>query len=285
MASHFEDEYPRLSDYELIAKIAEINEPMKWSDQSLNDWQKAERMTERYKKMYRPGMRIELIEMGDDSQKIPSGTRGTVIGVDDIGNIMMKWDNGRSLSLIPGEDSFQTLTPEQCYEEKLKKMQDDFINAVNHEVIPKINWKEFAEAQAKNDSYYTAGILKNLHAAFVEAYGSDSLSSEMGMVQIPALINANDGKIYPALVFIDTESSGEHWGTTFFSPRGIFEQNDVDYPSEDRAFMRSLVPYNYYYTPVYEHDIHVNWDECPAEISGILLSVNGEDHTESQDFQ
>lgn len=38
------------------------------------------------------------------------------------------------------------------------------------------------------------------------------------------------------------------------------------------------------YTPVYEHDINVNWDERPAEISSILLSVNGENHTEGQNF-
>lgn len=67
--------------------------------------------------------------------------------------------------------SFQTLTPEQIYEEKLEKMHNDFINAVNHEVIPKINWKEFAEAQAVKDNSYAAGILAELH----NAYGCDRL--------------------------------------------------------------------------------------------------------------
>ena len=84
----------------------------------MNDWDKAARTAERIKKLYPPGTRIELIEMGDDPQKIPEGTRGTVVGVDDIGDVLMKWDNGRSLSLIPGEDRFRTLTPEECLTEK-----------------------------------------------------------------------------------------------------------------------------------------------------------------------
>jgi hypothetical protein len=34
----------------------------------------------------------------------PVGTRGTVIGVDDIGSIIVKWDNGSGLHIVYGED-------------------------------------------------------------------------------------------------------------------------------------------------------------------------------------
>ena len=52
---------------------------------------------------YTPGTRVELVEM-DDFQGPPPGTKGTVTGVDDIGSIMVHWDNGSSLSVIYGED-------------------------------------------------------------------------------------------------------------------------------------------------------------------------------------
>ena len=38
-----------------------------------------------------------------------SGTNGTIIGVDDIGSVMVKWDNGRTLNLLPDEDKFHTI--------------------------------------------------------------------------------------------------------------------------------------------------------------------------------
>ena len=67
---------------------------------------------------YPPGTRLELISMGNDPRPIPPGTRGTVLGVDDAGSIMMWWDNGRSLSLIPGEDAFRKLTLQEISEEQ-----------------------------------------------------------------------------------------------------------------------------------------------------------------------
>ena len=53
---------------------------------------------------YKPGLRVELTRM-DDVQAPPIGTRGTVIGVDDIGSIMVRWDNGSGLSVVYGEDA------------------------------------------------------------------------------------------------------------------------------------------------------------------------------------
>ena len=52
---------------------------------------------------FKPGTRVELVRM-DDVQAPPIGTRGTVIGVDDIGSIMVAWDNGSGLSVAFGED-------------------------------------------------------------------------------------------------------------------------------------------------------------------------------------
>lgn len=49
------------------------------------------------------GTRVELVQM-DDVQAPPIGTKGTVLGVDDIGSIMVRWDNGSSLSVVYGED-------------------------------------------------------------------------------------------------------------------------------------------------------------------------------------
>ena len=40
----------------------------------------------------------------DDIQAPMIGTKGTVIGVDDIGSIMVSWDTGSNLSVVFGED-------------------------------------------------------------------------------------------------------------------------------------------------------------------------------------
>lgn len=52
---------------------------------------------------YPAGCRVELLRM-DDIQAPVIGTKGTVIGVDDIGSIMVSWDTGSSLSVVYGED-------------------------------------------------------------------------------------------------------------------------------------------------------------------------------------
>ena len=55
---------------------------------------------------YPHGTRVELLSM-DDPQAPPTGTRGEVMGVDDAGQLLVQWETGSSLSLIPGIDSFR----------------------------------------------------------------------------------------------------------------------------------------------------------------------------------
>ena len=56
-------------------------------------------IVEKLKKEFPKGTRVQLVEM-DDIQAPPIGTKGTVIGIDDIGSIMVAWDNGSSLNVV-----------------------------------------------------------------------------------------------------------------------------------------------------------------------------------------
>ena len=49
--------------------------------------------------------RIKCIFMNDPNP-IPKDTKGTVQSIDDIGTLHVKWDNGRTLGIVPHEDIF-----------------------------------------------------------------------------------------------------------------------------------------------------------------------------------
>lgn len=57
---------------------------------------------DRLRDLYTPGSRVCLDWM-DDKQAPPLGSFGTVLGVDDMGSIMVQWDNGSMLSVVYGE--------------------------------------------------------------------------------------------------------------------------------------------------------------------------------------
>ena len=117
----------------------------------MSEFDRLEKQAKILKERYKPGMRIELIHMGSDPQPIPDGTRGTVVGVDDIGSIMMKWDNNRSLSLIYGEDNFRVLTPEEAYAERYEKLNRQFLEKLNSDVFSKVNLGELKKSYDAGD--------------------------------------------------------------------------------------------------------------------------------------
>ena len=58
---------------------------------------------------YPKGARVELVWM-DDPHAPPIGTKGTVIGVDDIASLIIVWDNGSHLNAAYGEDIVRLLS-------------------------------------------------------------------------------------------------------------------------------------------------------------------------------
>lgn len=65
---------------------------------------------EHIRQMYPKGTRIRLTEM-EGEEKLPCGTEGTVINVDDMGQIHVAWETGSSLALIPELDRFEAISP------------------------------------------------------------------------------------------------------------------------------------------------------------------------------
>ena len=57
---------------------------------------------------YKKGTRIKLIKMSYE-EPVNSGTLGTIYGIDDLGQIIIEWDCGSELSLIPKLDEFEIL--------------------------------------------------------------------------------------------------------------------------------------------------------------------------------
>ena len=63
----------------------------------------SEKELERIRRDYPVGTIIELIEMSDKFAP-PAGTLGEIEGVDDLGDILVRWQSGSNLKVILSED-------------------------------------------------------------------------------------------------------------------------------------------------------------------------------------
>ncbi|WP_067783045.1 DUF4314 domain-containing protein [Actinomyces vulturis] len=52
------------------------------------------------------GRRVRLDDTSDPYTTLTPGTEGTINHVDDLGTLHVAWDNGSTLGLVPGEDSY-----------------------------------------------------------------------------------------------------------------------------------------------------------------------------------
>lgn len=101
------------------------------------------------RRQYPQGSRVRLREMGaDETQPLAPGSTGVLEQIDDLGTFHVKWDDGRGLGLVVGQDSFTVLpsAPEtlrlympliaERYErDKYGSMRDDPLTLEGNELV------------------------------------------------------------------------------------------------------------------------------------------------------
>ena len=101
--------YPALSRRDNATEICPdcgVREALE--DAGIRPRSQREIMIRMVKAKYLPGTRVRLLYM-NDRQAPPVGTEGTVRGVDDIGSVMVAWDNGSGLNVVLDEDEIETV--------------------------------------------------------------------------------------------------------------------------------------------------------------------------------
>lgn len=121
-----------------------------------------------------------------------------------------------------------------------------------------IDFKKLDVSCNSADDSYAKDILKKMHDSFVEVYKIDYLDGyAYEFVEVPAVIRGrNTGHIGLGIVSLDLQSSGEHWGTFFLTPKGVIDQGVEKLSPSDTRYL--------------ERDHHVDFDNTPEKIADML---------------
>ena len=238
----------------------------------MSEYDRLEKLAKELREKYPPGTRIELNHMEDEFAPVEEGTRGTVHFIDDIGQIHMLWDNGRTLPINTETDTFRALSEEEYQEEVSERLNARYYDALNKDILPHVDWDVLGKAYKERDMDCIKSLLQKMHNAFVEVYGTDMLTRDMGFVSVPGVVVGANSTICLALLDLDTMSSGEHWGTTYLTPNGVYQPEQQCHPLAEK-YARAMTSYEYWYTMGFLTDHHVDFDKCPKDIINMIADV------------
>jgi hypothetical protein len=148
-----------------------------------------------------------------------------------------------------------------------------FTRQINDYLLPPIDFAVLDRSCNSEDKSYAMSVLQSLHGVFEDIYGAGPIGEticEDGFIFVPAVLQgSNTGKTALGLALLDLSSSGEHWGTFFFTERGVIEQGSEDTKSDAEYIRENFIPYKYWYTPHIPGDIH-GMGAAPKEIADMI---------------
>ena len=169
------------------------------------------------KEQYPPGTRIRLNSMDDPYAPILPGTEGEVDFVDDAGQLHMKWDNGRSLALIPGEDSFTVLPP------KLTTLK--LYMPLTADLYERNEYGEFDDCSILLEGSELRGYQDQITAVLVKTRMPEE--AERGIMHWYYKPDSINTKVHSAVFTVDSRG-GELWGIAECRVAGELSDTEMD---------------------------------------------------------
>ena len=166
---------------------------------------------------YPPGTRIRLDTMDDPWHPIPSGMEGEVDFVDDEGQIFMKWDNGRTLPLTPGEDSFTVIAP------KLETLK--LYMPLIADLYEQNEYGEFDDSSILLEGSELRGYEAQITAALVKNRIPEE--TERGIMHWYHETDSVNTKVRSAVFTVDSRD-GELWGVAECRVAGELSDTEMD---------------------------------------------------------
>ena len=175
------------------------------------------------KEQYPPGTRIRLNSMEDPYAPVAPGTEGEVDFVDDIGTIHMKWDNGRALGIVPGEDSFSVLPPKLTTLKLYMPLTADFYERSEYGDMEPESTELDGRALRGYQAQITAALMKNRVPE----------ETERGLMHWYHEADSVNTKVHSA-VFTVEERNRKLWGVAECRIAGELNAAEMDNGLSDR---------------------------------------------------
>ncbi len=161
------------------------------------------------REQYPEGSRIRLRELNDPYRKMAPGSEGTLICIDDCGTFDVAWDDGSSLGLVIGVDSF-TVMPPQTHELKLYM-------PLRGELYERNDWGDMDDEPLVLGGSELRAYGDQILAAMVRYQSPEE--AERGLMHWYGEDDALDRKVASA-VFRVEERDGQLWGVAECQVRG-----------------------------------------------------------------